>query len=329
MLQWLKNEGETEDNDNVDMIIHGNEDDLSSSDESDENIDEEGFEDQNELRFRPPRKLLTKHRLVHDIESAINEQSHDDLHYVNRHSNWETLTGYLGPKSSKNTETIHWRSNLNLRGRQRSCDIINIDDISGSVGGLARNIETIANAFDLLFDDEMFTLMVTQTNMNIEDKIKKLQQNKEHIFESSKYTYLKTTDAFEMRAFIGFIYLCGLYKLNHHDLDILFSDKAGPPIFGAIFSRDRAKFLLASLSFITREECAINFPTDRFASARPIFEMFNASCSKYLVPSRYLTVDETLYPMRHQIAFQQYNPNKPHKYGLLCKSLNDSSFPYT
>ena len=42
-------------------------------------------------------------------------------------------------KSSKNTETIHWRSNLNLRGRQRSCDIINIDDIPGSVGGLARN----------------------------------------------------------------------------------------------------------------------------------------------------------------------------------------------
>ena len=28
-----------QDNDNVDMIIHGNEDDLSSSDESDENID--------------------------------------------------------------------------------------------------------------------------------------------------------------------------------------------------------------------------------------------------------------------------------------------------
>ena len=79
------------------------------------------------------------------------------------------------------------------------------------------------------------------TNMNIEDKIRKCQQNKEHIFESSKYTYLKTTDAFEMGAFIGFIYLRGLYKLNHRDLYILFSGKAGPPIFGAIFSRDRAR----------------------------------------------------------------------------------------
>ena len=33
--------------------------------------------------------------------------------------------------------------------------------------------------------------------------------------------------------------------------------------------------------------------------------------------------------MRHQISFHQYNPNKPHKYGLLLKSLNDATLPYT
>ena len=33
--------------------------------------------------------------------------------------------------------------------------------------------------------------------------------------------------------------------------------------------------------------------------------------------------------MRHQIAFRQYNPNKPHKYGVLLKSMNDARFPYT
>ena len=32
--------------------------------------------------------------------------------------------------------------------------------------------------------------------------------------------------------------------------------------------------------------------------------------------------------MRQQVAFQQYNSSKPHRYGLLLKSLNDSSFPY-
>ena len=33
--------------------------------------------------------------------------------------------------------------------------------------------------------------------------------------------------------------------------------------------------------------------------------------------------------MRQQIAFGQYNPNKPHRYDLQLKSLNDARFPYT
>ena len=131
-----------------------------------------------------------------------------------------------------------------------------------------------------------------------------------------------------MRFLIGFMYIRGLYGLNHQKIDIRFSDKTGRPIFGAIFFINRAKFLLASISFISRNDCINNFPEDRFSSCRPIFELFNANCSKYLVPTLYMTIDETLYPMRHQIAFRQYNPNKPHKYGLLCKSLNDASFPF-
>ena len=42
-----------------------------------------------------------------------------------------------------------------------------------------------------------------------------------------------------------------------------------------------------------------------------------------------MTIDETLYLMHHQIAFRQHNANKPHKYWLLCKSLNDASFTFT
>lgn len=48
-----------------------------------------------------------------------------------------------------------------------------------------------------------------------------------------------------------------------------------------------------------------------------------------MFPSEYIAIDETLYPMRHQIAFRQYNPNKPAKYGLLFKSINDARFPFT
>ena len=108
--------------------------------------------------------------------------------------------------------------------------------------------------------------------------------------------------------------------MNHHSLNILFSDKAGPPVL---------KFLFSTLTFDDPDTRKEKWSYDRFAAARPIFEMFNSNTSKYLLLSLYLLIDATLYPMRHQIAFRQYNPSKQHRYGLLLKSLNDTSFPYT
>ena len=48
-----------------------------------------------------------------------------------------------------------------------------------------------------------------------------------------------------------------------------------------------------------------------------------------MVPTAWLTIDETLYPVRNQIGFRQFNPSKPAKYGLLFKSLNSAEYPYT
>ena len=94
-------------------------------------------------------------------------------------------------------------------------------------------------------------------------------------------------------------------------------------------SGDRMKFLLSILTFGNPETRKEKWPYDPFAAARPIFEMFNSNTYKYLLPSLYLSIDETLYPMRHHIPLRQYNPAKRHKYGSLLKSLNEALFPYT
>ena len=57
------------------------------------------------------------------------------------------------------------------------------------------------------------------------------------------------------------------------------------------------------------------------------FELFNKNCLKHVIPSEYLVIDET-YTMRNQISIKQYNLNKPAKYGLLFKSINDARFPW-
>ena len=66
--------------------------------------------------------------------------------------------------------------------------------------------------------------------------------------------------------------------------------------------------------------------TDRFTAVREFWEIFRSILSKHVAPLEYLSIDKTLYPMRQQIGFRQYNSNKPHR--LLLKSLNDTRFLY-
>ena len=176
ILNWIE-----EDNEDDDMpFVENNDDDDSCSDLHESYIVQSDDEDV-EVR-RPSRKLLTKNRLVHDIDSSLNEESYDDIHFINGKGQWETLTGYLGPKTNKNTKTVTWTSDFPTQGSQRACDIINIGDNLGTLLGAARNIDTIEDAFNLLFDDQMLDLLVIETNDFIERKLQTLQSFKEHLF---------------------------------------------------------------------------------------------------------------------------------------------------
>ena len=76
---------------------------------------------------------------------------------------------------------------------------------------------------------------------------------------------------------------------------------------------------MSLISFDDTDTRNDRWKSDRFAAFREILEHFNDNCTEMLVPGSYLSIDETLYPMRHQIAFRQYNPDKPAKYGLLIQ----------
>lgn len=69
---------------------------------------------------------------------------------------------------------------------------------------------------------------------------------------------------------------------------------------------------------------------DRFSACREIFEEWNDNCSKALQIGKWAAIDECLYPCRNKLAFKQYNPNKPAKYGILFKELNEAGgAPFT
>ena len=116
--------------------------------------------------------------------------------------------------------------------------------------------------------------------------------------------------------------LQGFYDLNHHNIELLSKSGNDPHIFGGKMSQQQKRFLLAHIMFDDKMTRKDRSPSDRFEAGRDIFEMFNKNCSKNVIPSKYLAIDETLYFMRHQIAFRQYCLEKPHKYGLLLISIS-------
>ena len=109
--------------------------------------------------------------------------------------------------------------------------------------------------------------------------------------------------------------------MYHHNFELLLKSGIGPNFFGTKMSQQRIRFLLAHIMFDDKSTRKDRWPSDRFPAGRNIFEMFNKSCSKHVIPSEYLAIDETLHSRKHRIVFRQYNPKKPHKYGLLLKSM--------
>ena len=99
-------------------------------------------------------------------------------------------------------------------------------------------------------------------------------------------------------AFINSKYLRGLLGMNLQRVDYLFADE-GHYAFREIMSKNRFKLLLSHITFDNHIDLENNWLTDRFAAMRPVWKLFNSNLGKYVAPS-----DETLYPMRHQIAFR-------------------------
>ena len=100
-------------------------------------------------------------------------------------------------------------------------------------------------------------------------------------------------------------------------------------MFSTVMSRNRFAFILHNLSFGDESTHAERWKKDRFTVIHEFFEKFNNQCMLVLAPGDYLSLDETLYPMRTPISFKHFNPSKPAKYGLLFKSVNAARYSYT
>ena len=127
---------------------------------------------------------------------------------LNSNGQWESFTGYLGPKSNKDTEKIFWSSDEpSTIGRQRGCDVI-----SGPVSCLKPNvmINTEVDVWDLFIGDEMLTLVADKTNLRIRSTREKLSTSEKYTANRGKYTWYGETNPVELRAYFGLLYAQGI-----------------------------------------------------------------------------------------------------------------------
>ena len=126
--------------------------------------------------------------------------------YVNRNGNFETFTGYLGPKTNKNTKTISWDSEFpSVTGRQRTCDTIHRPISCLLPNTKASNIDTFYDTFHLFFDDKTMDVIVHNTNNKIREVLSRLRNNHDAFINSNKNPYLKETDNIKINALFGLL----------------------------------------------------------------------------------------------------------------------------
>ena len=291
-------------------------DNSTDSDDNAADNDDEVANRQN----RYPKRMLTYQRKVHSIDSALDEDNYTPMELPEEQ---RTLEGIV--KGDRSTpDVVHKFTNQkpnDFGGRQRIADILH-----GTPGPLpvAKITNEPVDAFKMYMTDEMIGLIVRHTN----EKITLLVSNASAEL-LTKNPFLKITTTSEIHAFFGLMLYRGLYKLNTFTVQRLFSKRYGPPIFSATMARNRFLFLIATISFDDETTRADRWKQDRFTAIRELLELFNNQCMTCIRAGDYLSLDETLYPMRTQVAFKQFNPSKPAKYGLLFKSINAARYPYT
>lgn len=168
--------------------------------------------------------------------------------------------------------------------------------------------------FNLLFDDRLFELIVSETN-----------KYAVQVFlsgsgcPSSRINMWKDTNITEMKIFIGLLFHTGTIRMNRLEDYWKTSELFNLDFFRQYMSRNRFMLLLRTLHFKDNE----NLENTRLEKIEPIVTYFNNKMTEIYEPSENLALDESMVLFRGRLVFRQYIKNKRHKYGIKLYMLTE------
>lgn len=248
-----------------------------------------------------------------DQNENVETDDDDGLPASSANSNQPTKF-FMGKDGTKWSGTC---PNRNTRTRSRNIMKIHLPGPKG----IARETKTEIEIWNLFFDDAVINTIVHCTNIYID----KIRNNFEREQDASY------TDAIEIRAFIGLLYLIGSLRSSRKNLHSLWNNSKGNGLESCYLtmSEVRFRFLIRCLRFDNVMDRNARKEFDKLAPIREVSELLVNNFQKYFSPSEYLTVDEQLLAFRGRCSFRQYIPSKPAKYGMKVLALVDSKTAYT
>lgn len=171
--------------------------------------------------------------------------------------------------------------------------------------------------FKHFIDDEVITLLVTETNRFAAQNIAAGAANQ----SKSRMTKWVDTNNIEMQKFLGITMWMGLMQLpqlrDYWSTNVLYEN--GIP---KIMSRNRFEILLSMFHLCDNEQPRL--PNDRLFKISPLLDILQQKFKESYIPEELVCIDESNVPFRGRIHFRQYIPNKRHRYGIkvfkLCVS---------
>ena len=267
--------------------------------------------------------------VIGEQEELPRKQKFKNLEEVLDESNYVDLTAQpdlsFSYTDARKTMTINWNTNPengNIRPRGKENIFKNVPGPRGA----AKYVQTPIESFSLFFTDEMVNNIVGYTNDIIRPVLEKFS---DVLDASTKYTHFRLVYHMDIQAFLCILYLRAALRVNLMSTSTIWHHESSNDLFSATMSHSRFKFISRFIAFDDKASRAERWKTDKFACMKELVKLMNVGNAKCRYPSPMLSVDESLYPYRGAIAFKQYNPNKPAKYGLLFKSLCDSTTTYT
>ena len=130
-------------------------------------------------------------------------------------------------------------------------------------------MQTVKDAFQLLFTEEMTLIIVTETNR----RARKAAEAWNEQNPDRKWQW-KDTDSEEMLAFMGLLILAGVQRSQNENLNELWSMSSSRPIFRATMSKNRMNSLLKFCRFDDASTRDTRMETDKLAPIREFWTMF-------------------------------------------------------